>query len=303
MASYTPPIGRVVKPPPLTGPGGQKTVPNLGWSSPAWGTPTLNPTSPVAHTPSNVLAPHQQPGLAPVALKGPPGNSGNSATTQTAPPGPSPLDSTYFANVANNNFQVGNKVNALNAQSGYAQTDLQNALAQLAYQEPRDQLKAEEAANMRGGLYSTAYNQQLGDLTHNYQSKQTDLTNAYTRKQGAIASEGNALWAGIPIYASGQAAAATVRAANANLANKGLGEPSKPLTPAQKTAAQTLAAAIVTAQHTGKPVRTQALGQTVITRPNGQQQATHTQGGAFGGTVRLTPAQQAALAALARGGK
>lgn len=178
----------------------------------------------------------------------------NSATTQTQP-GPSPLDSTYFANVASNQFKVGNQINALNTQGGLADTALQASLGNLAYQEPRDELRAEQAANNRGALYSTVYDQQLGDLVHGYQTKQTALQTSHDNGALQRAAQIAALQGGIPLFNSQQAAAAAVRAANLNAANKALGQSTKPLvksppkaTPVA-TAAARLAARIAKGPH------------------------------------------------------
>lgn len=265
------------------------------------------PPSPSRQAPPRVgsFAPQPPTGPAPTVLKGPPGGS-NSATQTPAQQaaGPSPLDSTYFANVASNQFQVGNKINALNEANAYGQTDLAKTLANYQYQQPRALLAAERAAAANGALYSTGYGQQLGDIGHQYLTNEGNAQDAYARQVAQRNAEIQGLQGSIPLYNTQQAAAAAVRAAQQNAANKALGEPTSPLVPSKPvtpTAASSLAAALATAQRTGKAQRTQAGGRTVISRPSGSQQATRTSGGMFGGTVRLSPAAQAALLKLVGG--
>jgi len=143
--------------------------------------------------------------------------------TTTAPPA-SPLDSTYYQNIAANQFKVNNQINSLTAQGQNANTSLQSALAQLAYQQPRDQLKAEQAMNARGGLYSSVEGQNQGNIVNQYQTRQSGLTQANAQKQAAISSEIKGLQEGEPIYDAGQYDAAVARAVKAALANPATGQ-------------------------------------------------------------------------------
>lgn len=147
-----------------------------------------------------------------------------SATT-TVPPA-SPLDATYYDNLAANNLKVGNTIAGLNTQIGDLGVGLQSALAQLAYQQPRDQLALEEKANQRGALYSSGYDQQLGDLNNTYLTKQSGLTTTEAQKVGALQAQIAGLQQGVPIYQAQQYDAAVLRAAKLAAANPALGAPS-----------------------------------------------------------------------------
>lgn len=136
----------------------------------------------------------------------------------------SPLDSTYYDNLAMNQFKVGNQVNALTAAGQNDTTALQSALGQLAYQQPRDSLKLEQGANRTGGLYSSVYDQNQGNLLNSYQTRQSGLTSANAEKQAAIASQIGGLQQGIPVYDSAQYDAAVGRAAKLAAANPATGQ-------------------------------------------------------------------------------
>jgi hypothetical protein len=144
--------------------------------------------------------------------------------SQTAGSSPSPLDSTYFDNLAGNQFRVNNQLNALTATSQNDNTALQSALDQLAYQQPRDSLKLEQNANRTGGLYSSVYDQNLGNLQHSYETRQTAATTANAQKQAGIQSQIGALQGGVPIYQSQQYDAAVARAIKAAAANPATGQ-------------------------------------------------------------------------------
>ena len=165
-------------------------------------------------------------------------------TPATATPAPaaggggssgSPLDATYFQNIADNAFKVNNQINALNLTGSNDQTALQTALAALAYQQPRDQLALEQKANQGGGLYSSVENMNQANLVHSYATKQTaDQTN-YQNAIAKIASQIAGLQGGIPIYNQGQALASGQRAAVQAQNNPGLAAPpAPPAVPAAK---------------------------------------------------------------------
>src|SRR5438309_8975657 len=158
--------------------------PNIGGPGQVKPPKPFNPIAPPrrpARVPGGVTstygAPHplaQQIGQHP-STPGPPAPHGPAApaappaapAAPAAPPPQSPpFDSTYYANVAANQFKVGNQVNALNLQGTQNDTALQTALGQLAYQQPRDSLRLEEAANRNGGLFSQSYDAQQADLGH-----------------------------------------------------------------------------------------------------------------------------------------
>lgn len=150
------------------------------------------------------------------------------ASGTTTTPAQSPLDSTYYQQVAANQFKLNNQINSLGAQSQNDTTALQNALAQLAYQQPRDSLKLEQAANNRGALYSSPYTQDLGNLNNTYQTRQSADVQANAQKQAAIQAQIAALQQGEPIAEAGFYDDAVARAAKAAAANPATGQPTVP---------------------------------------------------------------------------
>lgn len=141
-----------------------------------------------------------------------------------------PLDATYFSNAAQNLFNVNNKVTGLQQQSAASSNALQTALGNLAYQQPRDQLKLMQAANARGGLYSTPYDQQQGDLVHNYATRQTAAIAADAARQQAVQQQIASLQSGIPLYNEQQALASAIRMSAQAAKNPALGQPAVPTT-------------------------------------------------------------------------
>lgn len=158
----------------------------------------------------------------------------------------SPLDSTYFQNLASNNLKVGNQINGWTADIGNTQTALQSALAALAYQQPRDQLKTEQAANQRGALYSSVYDQDLGNLNNSYLTKQTGDTTAAGQKIAGYNTDISGAQQGQLLYNSGQYDDAVGRATKLAAANPATGQaPAVTTNPAPVSAP--LAAAIAAA--------------------------------------------------------
>ena len=161
------------------------------------------------------------------------------APTPAAPAAPQapPLDSTYYQNVADNWARIGTSIGALNLQGTQDQTALQTALAALAYQQPRDQLAAEQAANRGGGLYSSVENLNQANLAHAYATKNiaanTTYTNAIDRLAGQIAglNQGGTQYEHEQQTASGQravTAAANAPAPAAPAAPKATAAPKPP---------------------------------------------------------------------------
>jgi hypothetical protein len=152
----------------------------------------------------------QQPGLSPSAPAAPAPSP--TPATQSGAGSSSPLDSTYFNNLAANQFKVNNQLNQLSATSQNDNTALKSALDQLAYQQPRDSLKLEQGANRAGGLYSSVYDQNLGNLQNSYLTRQSAATQSNAQKQAAIQSQIAGIQGGVPIYNNEQYDAAVGRA-------------------------------------------------------------------------------------------
>jgi hypothetical protein len=124
----------------------------------------------------------------------------------------SPLDSTYFSNVAANLFKANQAINGLNLSTRLAGTSLQNTLGQIAYAQPRAQLAAEQKFNANGGLFSSVENQAEGDLANKFLQARSAAENKFTSLRDMNALKIGQLRAGIPIYNNEQALAAGQRA-------------------------------------------------------------------------------------------
>ena len=160
------------------------------------------------------------PGLNVPGAANPGQTAGTSATTTASQPtlpgvnpnGP-PLDATALSNIAAHQFGVNQRVNTIaNTDVPNLRGNLANAIAALNYQQPRDELGAEQAANRIGALYSSVYAQNLGNLIHAYATKGNDLTTAEGQSEGTLFNEAAGLEGGIPLYNAGQQAAAGQRA-------------------------------------------------------------------------------------------
>lgn len=189
--------------------------------------------------------------------------TGSAASSGSGSTAASPLDSTYFDNIAANNFKVGNQINSLTSQGQNLNTNLTNALAQLAYQQPRDNLKLEQNANKAGALYSSVYDQNLGNLNNTYQTKQSGLVDTNAQKQAQLSSEIGGLQQGIPIYNSAQYDDAVARAAKAAATNPASGQPA---IPTASTVGSVLATAAPGRSATKAPARSKSAAPSPVLR-------------------------------------
>lgn len=170
-------------------------------------------------------------------------NPGAPATAPAQAPAPTdstdPRDAQYYQNVADNQFKVNNQINALNLDRSNAQTALQSQLAQLAYQQPRDQLAMEQRANQAGSLYSSVEGQNQGNLAYQFAGRKgADQANEASTLD-RLASQIAALQQGVPIYDQGQFLDSISRAAQAAAANPATGQGTAPPVTAPGTAAPT----------------------------------------------------------------
>ena len=164
------------------------------------------------------------------------GNAPSPATTT----GGTDLDSTYYNNIANYLFKTNNSINADQAAQTNDQVALQGALGQLAYAQPRDQLALEQKANAGGGLFSSVYGQNLGNLNQKFLTEQNADTTKYNGDIQALAAKIAALQGSIPLYNSSEAEASATRAAALAAKNPAAGEPA----PAPAAAAAPAAAPV-----------------------------------------------------------
>lgn len=194
------------------------------------------------------------------------------AATQTA--AASPLDSTYYGNVAQNQFNANNKINQLNLTGAQDQTALTQALAALSYQQPRDQLHLMQHANAQGGLYSSQEGMNQGDLVHQYTVKQTAAQERYQAQRDAIDAQIQAIRGNLQFYQNSQYNAAVARAIAADQKDQGLGQTA--VTPSQTTttaAASTVSAAHPATSSTGKSQLAAAMAEQAAAKQKQAQAA------------------------------
>lgn len=144
---------------------------------------------------------------------------------QAPAPAPSPLDAQYFQNVDTHQASTNNSVAALAQQRNQDTVSMQAALAQLAYQQPRQSLATEQKANAANQLYSSAYGQRQGDLQYQFAGKQAADVSNYNNQVANIANKIASLQTGELMYDRGQALAATERAATAAGKDTAAGQP------------------------------------------------------------------------------
>jgi hypothetical protein len=177
-------------------------------------------------------------------------------------------------------FDTNRQIDALNLANTQAGTAYQAALGQLNYQQPRDLLRLEAAANARGGLYSSGYDQSAADLGTQYGNRNIAATNDYNntldRNNANIAS----LQQGVGVYNLAQALASAERASQAAANNPAIGQtapvsqtPTVPTTPTVNTAlipSGRQLARIVAQQRAARsrltPAQTRAVGRALQSR-------------------------------------
>ena len=125
------------------------------------------------------------PATTPTSSAAQPGSGGGSGSAQTDQWG-NPLDSTALNNIALHGASTGESITGLQQQEAYDNTALQAALGQLAYQQPRDQLRMMQQANARGGLYSSVEGQNQGNLVHSYAARANGLTASNAERIAAL---------------------------------------------------------------------------------------------------------------------
>lgn len=164
-----------------------KSSPLLAGMHPAGVASTPNPFHPQAP----LLQGMHQVAATPVAPNSVQGGSATTPSTGNVSGGDSgpPLDSTYFNNIATNNAKLQHTIDTLGLQQQQAQTNLQNTLGNLDYQQPRDQLRLMQNANRNGALYSSVYGQNQGDLVRQYANQRTNAQTSFDQLAQRIANE------------------------------------------------------------------------------------------------------------------
>ena len=176
---------------------------------------------------------HGGPVKAPPGAFATPGASpaGGPTSSNGSPAAPT-LDATAIANMAENQFKANQAIANLQQQQTSASTALQQQLAALHQQQPLSDLRLMTGANARGGLLTSAYGQQLGNLNQTFADKQLADQSAYGDKSAQIANAITGLQQGVPIYDAQQAAAAAERASNTAAKSPASTLPTAPAKPA-----------------------------------------------------------------------
>lgn len=133
--------------------------------------------------------------------------------TQPAAPVQPQLDGTALANIAQYLNKSGTTIsNDQDAITNY-QTSLASAIAQDKQANQMANLRLMTGDNASGGLYGSAYGQQLGNQNTAYGQKEDAATSTANLNIGRLQNAIAELQSSQPIYASGQAADSTARAA------------------------------------------------------------------------------------------
>lgn len=180
------------------------------------GIPGLRPFKPAGNQYGKPIPQNWHPGTTtpPGAAPGQPASSG----------GPY-VDSTALGNIGQNTYDVNQRIGGIQLRDAQAGVALQQALAKLAYQQPRDALSLEQGANRGGSLYSSVYGQNQGDLQTRYANANTSAQTGYSNQMQGDAAQITGLQGGIPIYNAGQYAAAAQRGSVAAQKDPSTGEP------------------------------------------------------------------------------
>jgi hypothetical protein len=150
----------------------QPKKPKLDFSKafqPSWGKP-LAPQGPTPFSPTTSQA----------------GSVGNNSS---AIPQSDPRDAQYFNDVAKlDQYYQTNKAN-LGASAQELARNLTKNQAELAEQQPKDELSAKQNANKAGLFYSGALGKNLGDISENYAKRRSELQTGYESQSGSIARQ------------------------------------------------------------------------------------------------------------------
>jgi len=136
---------------------------------PSWGKPTA-PKAPTPFSPS-------------------PSQAGSVGNNSAAIPQSDPRDAQFFNDVAKlDQYYQTNKAN-LGASAQELARNLNKNRAELAEQQPKDELSAKENANKAGLFYSGALGKNLGDISENYAKRRSELQSNFEAGQGSIARQ------------------------------------------------------------------------------------------------------------------
>lgn len=133
-------------------------------------------------------------------------------TGQASNQGPTdPRDANYWADVAKLREIASRQKQELDLEETYSNTNYNEALAQLARQEPRDTQNYREAQNKAGAFFSSRTTEGMGRLAQDYLLKRTQTERSQQHEQSAREIARAAIESGLSLDEAASLAAATER--------------------------------------------------------------------------------------------
>jgi hypothetical protein len=127
------------------------------------------------------------------------------------PPGQFTPDAQYYADQAQRLFQNNQQLASFDTAHTRDQTQLQEALRQMAVQQPRDEQTTRVNANTQGLFYSTTLGNRLSDVAKTYAQRQSQAQSAYQQAEDARTAARAALQQGYTLDDAAARAAAADR--------------------------------------------------------------------------------------------
>jgi hypothetical protein len=121
------------------------------------------------------------------------------------------LDSTYYANTAQNQFNANTDISGIRQQDTYNQTDAFTAKARLDQSEPYAEQGLRENAVRQGTFGSTRTNTQIGLQQRDYLQQRGDIDLKAARTHAANTAAIQAILAGLPLQQASEMASAADR--------------------------------------------------------------------------------------------
>jgi hypothetical protein len=121
------------------------------------------------------------------------------------------LDSTYYANTAQNQFGAYNDISGIRQQDAYNQTDAFTAKARLDQSEPYAEQGLRENAARQGTFNSSRTNTQIGLQQRSYLQQRGDIDLKAARTHAANTAAIQAILAGLPLQQASEMASAADR--------------------------------------------------------------------------------------------
>lgn len=158
-----------------------------------------------------------QPGLTPQQIQYINAGTGQGSRSSQAPSTPSPYDASYFNSLNIANMNASDRIANLQRNIDQGRTNLQNSLAELKYNNAQANRNAQLAENARGGFAQGALGYQIGQINHQYQTREGDLSNKYAQDVQNWQAAINQVQQGLPLTTIALGLASAARQANLGL--------------------------------------------------------------------------------------